>query len=136
MIQNGVQLMRRLCYDQIFSSFIKIYRIGMNATLGFHFPFWVFEWGSIQIWSTWGCIWGGVRLISSRQSKLNFSIFLLLFNHLFNKRLLVLDLSKLRHGKNLKHHSKYTILKSLEQVINPKGNFMVKGWGSFDDWNI
>ena len=39
------------------------YRIRLNAAPGFYFPFWVFGWGSIQIWPTWGCIWGWVLLI-------------------------------------------------------------------------
>ena len=48
------------------------YRICLNATPGFYFSLLVFGWGFIQIWPTWGCIWGGVLLINSQQKKIVF----------------------------------------------------------------
>ena len=38
------------------------YRIGSIWAPGFYFSKWIFGWGSIDIWPTWGCIWDGVLL--------------------------------------------------------------------------
>ena len=44
----------------LFKAFWSKYRICLNAAPGFYFLFWVFGWGSIQIWLTWGSIRAGV----------------------------------------------------------------------------
>ena len=66
----GAVLLPREARCASYSWIIK-YRIRLNATPGLYFSLLVFRWGSIQIWTTWGCIQAGVLLIISILIELN-----------------------------------------------------------------
>ena len=69
---------------------LQTYRIRLIKAPGFYFSKWIFGWGSIQIWSTWGCIQAGVLFIKDPEERWGSDycremLTLIIWNYMFSK---------------------------------------------------